>query len=1089
MLPDLVFIGYANMIKVDADLGLGTIDATALESIDYNFPYYALRQQPGLYEREDRLRAVLPVSVVESENSPLVEISGSQLHYFHAMMYLISNNIMNIPSKLLTLLEDHSHKRLLLSLLHLKTPTTRVFVQKLFIRAIGARNATIIDTVLNSGVFPDYWKYDSCVPVVAAIQNENIGLASRLLAAGADARSKSGKKALRKAAERGKIELVQLLLEAGADVNAREPETSATALEKAIRQCNIEMVQFLIEKGADVNVTESYFDYKRVIELAVEKNNTRLVQVLINAGAVVNTLTTEPYAHLPLSVAVKNGNIDLVQLLIGAGAAVNTWAPGNRTSSPLFTAVCKGYVDHARILIDAGAAVDRLEEYCMPSGNRRHYEGTALHKAIEDSSIPLVRLLLDVGADVNVMANSWEHRKKRETKRQETILQIAAHSPNGDIIRLLIATNSTMVAHSGVYALHAAVHLNDPDLVYLLLGADADINATPTDDYSGTVLQEAVRKRRHSMAILLLSVGANVNAPGSGLCGTALQEAASIGDLSTAQLLIETGAEINAPVAEFHGRTTLQSAVWNGNLELVELLLDSGAEVNTPGGREYGTALRIAAQKCNNQLVDRLLCASADINPPSFKGITIKTPLQAAAEADNLEIAKTLLEMGADINAGSKDWRGTALQAAAKRGSCTVVEFLLRHGADINAISHADSYGTALLEAVNKSHMELVRILLRYNANPNVPGSVDFHGKRCQKTPLQLATEMGSVELSQLLVKAGARADILPAGAKESRTPLESVMVEFYADPEDQLVMVGLMLESGADVNLAFQKHEILESHRNKYCYMRGALHVAVRREDVQMVQLLLDAGADVNKPARIILQDRNDSSGDNLSGNGSRGYDEGCLLYPLQLAAWTSSTKIATLLLHAGADAKIDSPFLYWWWELEYYISGTLLAVAVRRSTVEMVHLLINAGANVNVPAVGHFGRTALQAAVEKGNIDLVELLIKLGADVSAPPSYDSGATALQLAAMCGHAGIFSMLLEQGADIGAKGAVIGGRTALEGAAEHGRLDLVRMLLNEINSRGTPGQKYEKAVELALEEGYEVIADMILAEMGSVNNA
>ena len=53
-------------------------------------------------------------------------------------------------------------------------------------------------------------------------------------------------------------------------------------------------------------------------------------------------------------------------------------------------------------------------------------------------------------------------------------------------------------------------------------------------------------------------------------------------------------------------------------------------------------------------------------------------------------------------------------------------------------------------------------------------------------------------------------------------------------------------------------------------------------------------------------------------------------------------------------------------------------------------------------------------------GSIDIVHLLLEHGADVNAPPHYRYGATALQFAAIGGYTGIALLLLEKGADVNA---------------------------------------------------------------------
>ncbi|KAH8767427.1 ankyrin repeat-containing domain protein [Diaporthe sp. PMI_573] len=90
---------------------------------------------------------------------------------------------------------------------------------------------------------------------------------------------------------------------------------------------------------------------------------------------------------------------------------------------------------------------------------------------------------------------------------------------------------------------------------------------------------------------------------------------------------------------------------------------------------------------------------------------------------------------------------------------------------------------------------------------------------------------------------------------------------------------------------------------------------------------------------------------------------------------------------------------------------------------------------------------RTALQHAVERENMELVTLLVNAGANANAPATMDSGATALQIASIRGSIPMVQYLIKLDPNIHADGATFNDRTALQGAAEHGRKDVVELLL------------------------------------------
>ncbi|KAK3365827.1 ankyrin repeat-containing domain protein [Lasiosphaeria ovina] len=119
-------------------------------------------------------------------------------------------------------------------------------------------------------------------------------------------------------------------------------------------------------------------------------------------------------------------------------------------------------------------------------------------------------------------------------------------------------------------------------------------------------------------------------------------------------------------------------------------------------------------------------------------------------------------------------------------------------------------------------------------------------------------------------------------------------------------------------------------------------------------------------------------------------------------------------------------------------------LYTAVSNGDVEILRLLLTIGLNIDDNGSRY---TAFQRAVECAKLDMMQILLEAGANINAPASGCFGATALQIAAIKGHLGIAKQLLDLGADPNARRAASNGRTALEGAAEHGRIDMIELLL------------------------------------------
>lgn len=152
-----------------------------------------------------------------------------------------------------------------------------------------------------------------------------------------------------------------------------------------------------------------------------------------------------------------------------------------------------------------------------------------------------------------------------------------------------------------------------------------------------------------------------------------------------------------------------------------------------------------------------------------------------------------------------------------------------------------------------------------------------------------------------------------------------------------------------------------------------------------------------------------------------------------------------------------------------------TPLLAAIRKSSLEMIKILVEFGATIEDARKSGQTRTPLQRAAELGHFDIVKYFIEQEALIDTTPAY-SGGTALQLAAMSGHVGIATLLLEKGADPNHLPARGDGRTAFEAAIEWGRVDMVSLLMRsgvDLNLRvGDPLEtQYERAQRFAVKNG------------------
>ncbi len=214
-----------------------------------------------------------------------------------------------------------------------------------------------------------------------------------------------------------------------------------------------------------------------------------------------------------------------------------------------------------------------------------------------------------------------------------------------------------------------------------------------------------------------------------------------------------------------------------------------------------------------------------------FLCILIATALQAsdltpgdrfavAIEKGDLEAVQALVQGGskADTLIEYGEHKITPLMKACWDGEMDIAKYLIDQGANVNA---ADDQGaTSLSNAVNRDRPEFVQLLIDHGAKVNIKDVREF-------TPASQAAASGNVEIVKILAKAGADLTAETMGL----TPL---MFAVSAGKEE---MVRTLIELGAPVNQAPKKMNVGST----------ALFYAIYGGKPEMVKLLIDLKANVN--------------------------------------------------------------------------------------------------------------------------------------------------------------------------------------------------------------------------------------------------
>ena len=407
-------------------------------------------------------------------------------------------------------------------------------------------------------------------------------------------------------------EIVWLLIETGADVNAAEGFGGNTPLHEAVEQGNGEIVKILVAAGADVNAEGSMS--RTPLSLAAEKGATEIMRILLRPGPVADTSEDgedKVAASMPsigseaLYTAIEKGDVEMVRLLVEAGADVNA-AAGFGGNTPLHEAVEQGDAEIVKILVAAGADVN-AEGY---------FDRTPLSLAAEEGATEIMQILLGSGPDADTSEGGEDKEAASMPSIGSEALYTAIEKGDHEMVRLLVEAGADVNAAEGFGGntpLHEAVEQGDAEIVKILVAAGADVNAEGYFDR--TPLSLAAEEGATEIMQILLGSGPDADTPASGedkeaastpsIGSEALYTAIEKGDVAMVRLLVEAGADVNAAEG-FGGNTPLHEAVEQGDAEIVKILVEAGADVEAKGYFDR-TPLSLAAEEGATEILRILL--------------------------------------------------------------------------------------------------------------------------------------------------------------------------------------------------------------------------------------------------------------------------------------------------------------------------------------------------------------------------------------------------------------------------------------------------------------------------------------------------
>lgn len=330
--------------------------------------------------------------------------------------------------------------------------------------------------------------------------------------------------------------------------------------------------------------------------------------------------------------------------------------------------------------------------------------------------------------------------------------------------------------------------------------------------------------------------------------------------------------------------------------------------------------LQLAIEKGDLEAVKKHLDKDVELlNKGDEEG---KTPLHHAIEMEKNDIAKYLIEQGADINQAD-DEKESPLHYAASSGNLEVANLLLEKGTttlnDVSSVKHDGFVGgwTPLHIASLNGHPEVVRLLLDRGADIEARDAVE-------RTPLIITAQSHNLEVAEVLIDRGA--DINAQAIRGYTTLLWAAENDF----ED---LVNYLITREADIQeealqLAFQTAVVNGLNRlYEYVQEKGLDLAEVKERDPGIITAVCKGG----------------------------------------------SIEVVESLLQHGFDLEFTDS--YGWRPLHYAASG---------GRVDIIGYILSKG--VDIDARSKVGETAYNVALSRGHKEAADHLKRAGADVSEP-------------------------------------------------------------------------------------------------------
>lgn len=496
------------------------------------------------------------------------------------------------------------------------------------------------------------------------------------------------------AALHGHLDVVNLLLEKGADPERRDLSTKWTPINWAIEGGHESVVEALLAHGANVTVGS--------ITLAIEKRRVGLARLLLAAKPELLHSEPSPRTTLLTKAAEEKGNLEMVRFLVEQG--LNPTASDRLQFSPLSQAACCGDLDVIQYLLCQGFTPDSLTQ---------SLDGMRLW--------PIQWAAIAGHTDVVKFCLSCIDPKGKDYVSYLRLLASAASVGLEDAVKELIQVGGygnvqlngkSLPIHACFHPLDIAVQRGHTGVVRILLdhGADATLG---DQGRRNTPLFVAIKRGHLDVVRLLLDRGADINKVEQYQDESLLAHAQPFPEIF--QLLLERGA--NAHHSAWNPNELsipMMAAVEGGNMTQVNMLRKHGVQLE-PGNSPYATDSLLRAVQGGLPMMK--LWAERYQLPRGgrLQADTTSAAFHLAVSQGNHEVVQYFFELGYTLTADDRgQLRSTMSRMKNLDTFPELLEIFIAQGLDIESLGGS----WIAISDDNKAKLRVLNYLLSKGMNP-----------------------------------------------------------------------------------------------------------------------------------------------------------------------------------------------------------------------------------------------------------------------------------------------------------------------------------------------------------------------------------